>query len=793
MTAPASIPNLRPGFPQPIAKAAPRIPSFERLRPRSRVVVLSRRPARARYLRIRAHSEVGSRRLPSNPTTLDPISPGNINRTCSIQREAATQTGYLEDRLDPSRAISDLDEGKNEHSNYSTSATNASPFDVSPQNPESLARPGSGNCDGISHIAVFDGQNGTTLTNTPKQPLDLPRMYIPCETGSNQKPLRPSSTEPICGNPSRFTNTLGRFGVDSLLVEAITRNVVQQLQMLSVSSEPRSHQHPLKDSEEQSPESYRNPSRTSSQREALDRFTRELQRYTERSGARGKLPVFTPTPTKSGATLRTISALVPFRSEFKAAGLAVTSKDQARTHHHRTKPNVVPTARPPLPKFSIKEAHLSQVDGNDGCCPSSNTEISFLTPTNADEWRHAMMEKAKPRRHQKPFTNKPAKPRCLPCIPSHHDSTDSGCLQLLQKSQYQVHAGEQHVASNIVSKIPKLPAKARVPGWEHLPIPHIAYPNNHRHGPRTETSHPAARGLQAGSKKECPSPAVSGPGQSITATGLRRQSMALPQQGTEAVSPRGNRSAERHNLQRRRTRPVRLTSTPIATSRIPHMESLNRQKPAHHSPRRYQSAPAYDTTKDLQKVKPYLKPLPDLPSTPKQDINSFSGVKLVAESTTKMPPQDGGVAEVTTSSQGKNYYQPEPPASPQHVTPGDRADTSRIATQVDIPQRISSIKGSLQSANWEDCDSEVMDRDVLKGLHVAASAACDERVDALIRQETGLRIRKLLVSLMPFENMGDKLVADAKQRRASRRANMREVKRRVRRSRELQKATMPFY
>ncbi|KAH7133540.1 hypothetical protein EDB81DRAFT_104921 [Dactylonectria macrodidyma] len=535
MAAPASISNPCTGFPQPIPQVhlGYRVPSFERLRPRSRVVVLSRRPARAKYLRILAQSEAVSKRLPSNTTTLDHTPPVNINGASSAQKEATTQTGHVENRLSLSGAFSNLDHGKKEQYNHSTTATNSAPFDVSHQSPEFLAKPGSSDSDEMNNMAVFDGQHGTTSTNTPKQPLDLPRMYVPCETDSNQKPLRPSSHELMCGNSSRLTNTLGRFGMDSLLVEAITRNVVQQLQMLSVSSEPRSHRHPPKDSEELSPESYRNPSRTSSQRETLDRFTRELQRYAERSGARGKLHVFTPTPTKSGTTLRTISALVPFRSEFKAAGLAVTSKDQAKNHHHRIEPSVGRTARPPQPKFSIKEAQLSQVDGNDGCCPSSNTEISFLTPSNTDEWRLAMMEEAKPRRHQKHITNKPAKPKYLPCIPNYHDSTNPGCLQLLQKTKPQVHASghvarEQHVASNIVSKIPKLPAKARVPEWGNLPIPRIVYPNHRRQGHLTKTNHLAARALQAGPKKVCPSPAVPGPRQSFAATGLRRQSMTLP-------------------------------------------------------------------------------------------------------------------------------------------------------------------------------------------------------------------------------------------------------------------------
>ncbi|WZH39611.1 uncharacterized protein QYS62_000536 [Fusarium acuminatum] len=122
--------------------------------------------------------------------------------------------------------------------------------------------------------------------------------------------------------------------VNNELINAMSRNIAQQLHVLSIKDEgARMHKDPEQSTPRQS-DSLSNESRTPSQREALSRFTRELYQYAEQSGAEGRLPIFTPTPPASGVSLHTINALLPFRSEFKAAGLAVTSRDQAKSSSH---------------------------------------------------------------------------------------------------------------------------------------------------------------------------------------------------------------------------------------------------------------------------------------------------------------------------------------------------------------------------------------------------------------------------------------------------------------------------
>lgn len=50
-------------------------------------------------------------------------------------------------------------------------------------------------------------------------------------------------------------------------------------------------------------------------------------------------------------------------------------------------------------------------------------------------------------------------------------------------------------------------------------------------------------------------------------------------------------------------------------------------------------------------------------------------------------------------------------------------------------------------------DNDIDDRDVLRGLKLAVSAACDETLDSWIREKTGLRLRRFLADLKTFEDL----------------------------------------
>ncbi|PTB69826.1 hypothetical protein BBK36DRAFT_1110022, partial [Trichoderma citrinoviride] len=103
--------------------------------------------------------------------------------------------------------------------------------------------------------------------------------------------------------------------------------------------------------------------------------------------------------------------------------------------------------------------------------------------------------------------------------------------------------------------------------------------------------------------------------------------------------------------------------------------------------------------------------------------------------------------------------------------------------------RTSSIRESVPTSedDRQGDDGRVTDRDVLRGLHIAASAACDEEVDAFVRNKTGLRLRRFLADLMVLETLRDG-DSDQGQGQGARRkrATLRHLKQQVRRSRQVE-------
>ncbi|KAI1335643.1 hypothetical protein F5Y15DRAFT_419728 [Xylariaceae sp. FL0016] len=140
-------------------------------------------------------------------------------------------------------------------------------------------------------------------------------------TGNDASPVRKSWRsyhEPPA--PKRQCDKEKRYGIaDPATWDAISRALMQQRRLsdfigIDTSPEPM--------------ELLDVPSRTSSQRRALRRFERELEKYADVAGAAGRAPVITPTVSESKPSYHTIEPLLPFRDEFRAAGLAVTSSEQ---------------------------------------------------------------------------------------------------------------------------------------------------------------------------------------------------------------------------------------------------------------------------------------------------------------------------------------------------------------------------------------------------------------------------------------------------------------------------------
>lgn len=139
--------------------------------------------------------------------------------------------------------------------------------------------------------------------------------------------------------------------------------------------------------------------------------------------------------------------------------------------------------------------------------------------------------------------------------------------------------------------------------------------------------------------------------------------------------------------------------------------------------------------------------------------------------------------------------QPHPSFDPDHVgvcCRSSRGIPSQAIAPPNVPTRTSSIPESF-SAPEDDREGDlgVIDRDVLRGLHIAASAACDEEVDTFVRNRTGLRLRRFLADLMVLETLRDDQLDEGDGQGARRkRSTLRKLKQQVRRSREIRELGM---
>jgi hypothetical protein len=89
---------------------------------------------------------------------------------------------------------------------------------------------------------------------------------------------------------------------------------------------------------------------------------------------------------------------------------------------------------------------------------------------------------------------------------------------------------------------------------------------------------------------------------------------------------------------------------------------------------------------------------------------------------------------------------------------GSKESNSKPDTKPDpepkIPEKPSASRVEAASQTEDSVgylDNDIADRDVLLGLKMAICAACDQDLDAWIREKTGLRLRRFLADLKAFD------------------------------------------
>ncbi|TWU78409.1 hypothetical protein ED733_008794 [Metarhizium rileyi] len=705
--------------------------TFDTHRPHSRVLFLSRRPGRprcsvrkspfTRFFKLAAPKEAGKHDI--------------LGDECRGAHRTGSPSAIDETQASPAwtKASSDMSPKTRRHLHKSES-----PFDL-----DSFPEPPSTN-----NIMEFHKRHSHLSTHnvtkhaTPKPPLELSqrKLLIPVQRGPAN--IRNS----LMDAAKDFTNPSKRQSVDSALVAAVSRSIAQQFQLVSRYSARNSSNN---DND--------NWSRTSSQRKALNRFTKDLETFANQTSARGKTVNAPPTPPIDAATLHTVSDLLPFRPQLRAAGLAVTSKEQAQGVPHYL-PQLHSGLLPPTPR-QLRGHGLqhAQLDGYNGSGPSQSTgtEISFAQSQAMDEFRYALIDEAPVRRKKHVLRKKRPSRRCLPCFPVEEDPTTD-----TDWAHFRVPSTKVKVPHK--KSVPRVrqnrSAKAYPPG---SCVPE--YIGSDAHSPNQKSVAPRAGSAAV----EETSYQWNRP--NFITTG-RRHSMTMPKPNTQdGICYVGHQHRHGKNSQHRVGKDFTAVNNKVnagntfgssrLVSRFPKSKA---QSTFSAKPSQSQRGHQIETQLDSQ-------------------ADGLRGRGAGAEQP-RPPPQ-------RPPRPDRSKKQPISQYDPYHIgicCPKSRGVPAKLTARPNIPRRTSSIQGSTGSIEVDCDDQEISDRDVLRGLHVAASAACNEEIDAFVRNKTGLRIRRFLADLMALETLTASRPGEGNEQHARRRrAEMRKLKQQVRRSREI--------
>ncbi|KAH7363841.1 hypothetical protein BKA65DRAFT_389855 [Rhexocercosporidium sp. MPI-PUGE-AT-0058] len=114
----------------------------------------------------------------------------------------------------------------------------------------------------------------------------------------------------------------------------------------------------------------------------------------------------------------------------------------------------------------------------------------------------------------------------------------------------------------------------------------------------------------------------------------------------------------------------------------------------------------------------------------------------------------------------------------------------KIPVNVSVP--IPTLTSTVSNDSCSLKSSEVNDKQVFKGLHIATAAACDEDVDKWIEEITGASARKFLSKLSAFDGLGVNTLAGVARRAAKQRREKLNVWEAVREQRVAKQDQMPI-
>ncbi|KAI1865471.1 uncharacterized protein JN550_008228 [Neoarthrinium moseri] len=607
-----------------------------------------------------------------------------------------------------------------------------------------------------------------------------------------------------------------RFGVcDPEIWNLIRRALTQQKRLSSIVSPGKK----VGSTRKKRPPSI--PSRTSSQRRTLDHFAKELEKYAKVTGAAGKLPIFTPTESDEQYSLQTVRPLLPFQDEFEIAGLAVTSEQQRKMSPVGIDGRLAPR-KLSLQHHCGQAPHQRDLDGQYDE-PKVNTDSSsgsvvVFTPPGESPITWAKPLPVPPKGSGVQVRRK------LPWL-RRGKPAEVKVIQPRQRvgTMIEVSRGEWKLADDRKESTTQPDFRARQPrlqkgGWLHPekdvpPVPpdkprptfirpHVAeYVKNlppeparrarmnKRDAPRFRHRRDLAQGdlpqlTPTKEKKDSPRrghghhpPEQHSRGcpigwieQAHDATVNCREKSPPPPPNVSSLAPElpytwklavSDTSSLEQALHAASQRMDKLDSQEVGASKFGPDKSRNQQLPTSFGDRKagHQHHPLL-STEACQKRPDFQPPL--MPLEP----NLTTGKVKTSTQDCRHEERRQAPSPQKENAAGNGRKLPQP----KHQLPPKPAEPVIRAAKVMPPEALQKTLSDLD-VFFDSDDATVNDRDVLKGLQVAVRAAADDLYDALIRNRTGLRIRRFLADLKSIDTFDAELAVNqpARQRRAEKR------------------------
>jgi hypothetical protein len=681
-----------------------------------------------------------------------------------------------------------------------------------------------------AHVGSLDGSSSTEVVKFPRNNAKRHASYVaraPPPSRSARPIGKPQQQNGSLSSRAIADNRLGTLG--PLAEESLSRGPTQQ-DCLSCLTSPMKNK-PL-------PIPAQAPSQTREQSKNLARFTKQLERYSAAVNANGnsEIPRVTPTVSDSPTTLDTVSEFLPYHKQFKAAGLAVTSREQMpripeSTHQRRTAEKNQNERKPPVAYVQVdgSTATPSEQESIPGDSAAQSTHESEAGPASMPIQQQAPNEAVLPvnkallpwsRKNGRPtavksHSNKKfsvghihpsrataAEPYLTPSgklgiIDAYFDSPSPAISHIKQPETDNPSPSSSSSSHHRTSSLVDTP-RGKEPTIERQPVPRRSL---RRH--MEDTSQWPTAGVLIHKKSPSPPPEDHENEGGEMIAGLQRRPPVpakdpipgAPQRTTTSERPR--KSTESRN---RPPVPPKVLHSEHSVAAVVEQVGQVDQKPktphkdVSESPAQSQMANGHHTGQS--RCKPWSRVtvlrrksharLPPVPTTIREeteatveergkkidlnieDINAAPQLPdtwtcAVGRSSSFEKALDAVIQKLDDMDERRKYERKVELEEAKQAVAKLEASQGLVANH-SSPSGSRSIRpteqkvrspGDVQASDTNESaahlDRDIDDRDVLLGLKMAICAACDDDLDAWIRDRTGLRLRRFLADLKAFD------------------------------------------